>query len=139
MNKSVPTPEPKLKSVNQIREEKEKMEESLYESALTLIEHKARKILASHPSLDEFVMCMGGWLFTRKNSNDDISDIDRSRVPSFARTFMEMMDEFHDMELKVTGEPMRFTAAGPVVRMWGATDGLNGEAVAEKYMEATHD
>ena len=44
-----------------------------------------------------------------------------------------MMDEFDDLELKVTGEPMRFTAQGPIVREWGVCDGLNGAAVAEKY------
>lgn len=44
------------------------------------------------------------------------------------------MDEFSDMELKVTGEPMRFTATGPVVKMWGVTNGLDGAAVAQKYL-----
>ncbi len=122
-----------MKTVLQIKREKEHFELGMYDDALALIETRARKILVSHPNLDEFVMAMGGWLFTKKNSHDDISTVYRERIPAYARTFAEMMDEFDDMELKVTGEPMRFTAQGPVVRMWGVCDGLDGAAVAAKF------
>ena len=118
----------------QIKREKERTDIRLYGMALTLIETRARKILAAHSNLDEFVMAMGGWLFTKKGSDDNISDVYREHIPSYARSFLEMMDEFNDIELKVTGEPMRFTATGPVVRMWGGTDGLDGTAVAQKYL-----
>lgn len=101
--------------------------------ALALIESKARKILSENPVLDEFVMAMGGWLFTRKYGRDDISTVYRERIPSYAMPFTRMMDEFDALELKVTGEPMRFTATGPVVREWGATDLMDGAAVAAKY------
>jgi hypothetical protein len=124
-----------MKTVTQIKREKEKMEQRLYDAALALIEDRARKILVAHPSLDEFVMAMGGWLFSKKNSDDNISDVYGERIPAYARAFCGMMDEFDDMELKVTGEPMRFTAQGPVVRMWGICDGLDGKAVAAKYLE----
>lgn len=118
----------------QIKREKERTDAHLYETAFILIETRARKILVAHPSLDEFVMAMGGWLFTRHGSDDNISDIELSHIPGYVRSFANMMDEFSDMELKVTGEPMRFTATGPVVKMWGVTNGLDGAAVAQKYL-----
>lgn len=96
--------------------------------------HKARKILATHVILDEFVMAMGGWLFTKKDSEDHISTVFREHIPAYAQSFTSMMDEFDDMELKVTGDPIRFTATGPTVRDWGATDGLDGAGVAAKYL-----
>jgi hypothetical protein len=123
-----------MATLTQIKREKERTEIRLYEMALTLIETRARKILAAHSSLDEFVMGMGGWLFTKKDSEDSISDVYRERIPAYTKSFLEMMDEFNDIELKVTGEPMRFTATGPVVRMWGVCDGLDGAAVAQKYL-----
>lgn len=123
-----------MTTLAQIKREKERTDIRLYEMALTLIETRARKILAAHSNLDEFVMGMGGWLFTKKDSEDNISDVYRERIPAYAKPFLEMMDEFNDIELKVTGEPMRFTATGAVVKMWGGTDGLDGAAVAEKYL-----
>ena len=122
-----------METLSQIKREKERTDSRLYRVALRLIEKKARKILIAHPSLDEYVMGMGAWLFTRKGSNDDISTVYEERVPRYAQPFARMMNEFENMELKVTGEPMRFTARGPIVRMWGVCDGLDGAAVAEKY------
>ncbi len=62
-----------------------------------------------------------------------LSPVYREYIPTYAMPFTRMMDEFDDMELKITGEPIRFTAQGPIVREWGGTDGLDGEAVAEEY------
>lgn len=126
----------KLQTLDQIKRERDRTESILYASAFVLIEKRARKILVAHSNLDEFVMAMGGWLFTRHGNDDSISDIELSHIPSYVRSFANMMNEFSDLELKVTGEPMRFTATGPVVRDWGVTNGLDGAAVAKKYGEA---
>lgn len=122
-----------LITVAAIKREKEQTENRLYRMASRLIETRARKILSAHPSLDEFIMGMGAWMFTRRDSQDDISTVYREYIPAYAESFTRMMDEFDDMELKVTGEPMRFTARGSKVTDWGGTDGLDGEGVAAKY------
>jgi hypothetical protein len=120
-------------TVSQIKAKKERFDEEIYACALALVENRARKILRSHSNLDEFVMGMGGWLFSRHGSGDSISDIELSHIPAYVLSFKKMMDEFSDMDLRVTGEPMRFTADGPVVRMWGVCDGLDGVGVAAVY------
>lgn len=102
----------------QIKREKRLADERIYRMALSLIESKARVILIMHPILDEFVMGMGGWMFTKRNSDDSISTVFRDRIPAYAGSFTRMMDEFDDLDLKVTGEPMRFSAKGPIVREW---------------------
>lgn len=123
-------------TLSEIKREKERADARLYGAALKLIESRARKILAAHHNLDEFVMAMGGWLFTQRNGENKISDCDdRQYIPSYALPFARMMDAFDRLELKVTGEPMRFTARGPVVREWGATDGMDGKAVAAQYLK----
>lgn len=124
-----------LPTVRAIKLERERSERILYGSALNLIEKKARALLASHKNLDEFVMAMGGWIFTRKN--DESGDyISMDRCPAYVTSFARMMSEFEDIDLKVTGEPMRFTASGPVVKDWGATDLMDGDAVAKKFATA---
>ncbi len=125
----------KLITVAAIKREKEQTENRLYHMASHLIESRARKILLAHPGLDEFIMSMGAWMFTRHGSMADISPVYREYIPGYAKSFTRMMDEFDDMELKVTGEPMRFTARGPKVTDWGATDGLDGAGVAKRYAE----
>lgn len=97
------------------------------EAASALVEEQARAILRKHPNLHEFVMAMGGWFFTAKKSQD------RSLLPG--EHAMIHPTDYHapryitnsrlanfitewDPYLKVTGEPMRFTADGPVVREW---------------------
>lgn len=122
-----------LATLAQIKRERMQSEDRLYTMALDLIKNKARKILLDHPSLDEFVMAMGGWVFTRKGSRDEISTVYREYIPAYAMLFTRMMDDFDKLELKVTGEAMRFTATGPVVTSWGVTDGLDGAGVARKY------
>jgi len=124
----------KLTTITAIKHEKERTDKRLYTAALHLIETRARAILAAHSNLDEFVMAMGGWIFTRKqNKADHISTVYREHIPAYLKSFTRMMDEFDRMKLKVTGEPMRFTAHGPKVTDWGGTDGLDGAGVAAKY------
>lgn len=105
----------------------EKEIENLYvkasDNASVFVEEQARAILKKHPNLHEFVMAMGSWFFTTKRSkdrtllpgehavlHDEPSYIKNSRLASFIAEW----DEY----LKITGEPMRFTADGPVVRNW---------------------
>jgi hypothetical protein len=122
-----------MKTLQEIKHERMAFEERSYADALELIQSKARKILIAHNDLDEFVMGMGSWLFTRKKDGADISTVYREDIPTFALPFCRMMDEFDDLEMKVTGESMRFTATGPVVYSWGACDLLDGAGVAGKY------
>lgn len=86
----------------------------------------ARKALRDHAELNEFVMAMGGWFFTLKEGemdkmglaatpgNDIIHDC--ADDPRFKD--IEAFISQWDSELGITGEPMKFTAAGPVCREW---------------------
>lgn len=80
--------------------------------ALQEVERRARKILAEHPVLDEFVMAMGTAFFNTKDgrivTNDDLKYL----APVF-----DWIDEW-DSELHLTGTPMRFTAKGKMVTDW---------------------
>jgi hypothetical protein len=126
----------RLATLAQIKRQLMQSETRLYAMSLDLIENKARKLLLDHPCLDEYVMAMGGWLFTRKGRTDDISTAYRECIPAYAMSFTRMMDDFDTVELKVTGEAMRFTATGPIVTSWGGTNGLDGAGVARKYAPA---
>ncbi len=80
--------------------------------ALAELERRARKILAAHPNLDEFIMGMGCAIFTTKEDEN---------LGTEERAYMKPVERFlvrWDNELKLTGEPMRFTATGPVVTNW---------------------
>ena len=85
--------------------------------ASEFVETEARRILREHPALHEFVMAMGIWSFTTREGE--------SYMPGFYTTpkyiknsrlakFIFQWDEY----LKITGEPMRFTADGPTIRNW---------------------
>ena len=80
-------------------------------TALRLLEQKARKILRRHQNLSEFIMSMGCWGFTGKNG--DILHDELHYMSPVVR-LLKKWDEI----LKLTGEPMRFTATGPVIRNW---------------------
>jgi hypothetical protein len=95
--------------------------------AAKFVEIEARKILKTHPNLDEFVMGMGGWFFTRK-----IGTIGRHRmkvIPEESNTIYDnpkyiehsplanFLGEW-DSDLHITGYPMRFTATGPIRTDW---------------------
>lgn len=95
--------------------------------ASKIVEQRARTILCEHPELDEFVMAMGEWFFTYKVGAIDRSGIEilegdsnivhESEELDFAKPIIDLITEW-DNYLKITGEPMRFTAKGPVITEW---------------------
>jgi hypothetical protein len=100
-------------------------------AALILVEAQARAILRRHPALDEFVMGMGMWFFTYKVGARDrcgirlTADMNRClhEPRAYMRPLLDILDELND-DLKLTGEPMRFTAEGPVIHDWGVQNRL---------------
>lgn len=101
----------------------EKRIKTAYQLANTLalehVEYLARTILQQHKNLDEFVMAMGTWYFTKRVNNAagfEILDQDSTRYleNSRLRAFIDVWDQC----LKLTGQPMRFTAEGPVQTDW---------------------
>jgi hypothetical protein len=85
--------------------------------ALIEVERMARKILAEHPNLDEFIMAMGGAFFTVKDRGNG----DEPSIEPYERRYMRTLDRFltqWDSELHLTGIPMRFTATGTIVTSW---------------------
>lgn len=81
------------------------------------VKRLAREILAAHPNLDEFIMAMGGCLFSVKNSRELISPHEKD----YMKVLNEFLEEF-DGDLKITGESIRFRLNGPECTEWGATD-----------------
>ena len=80
--------------------------------ALKHVEALARKILKQHPNLDEYVMAMGTAFFSDCYM-ETISVYDRAYMRSLSK-FLDEWDEY----LKLTGEPMRFTADGKKMTDW---------------------
>jgi hypothetical protein len=80
--------------------------------ALDYVEQTARRILRTLPHLDEFVMGMGGAMFsTTVGENLGLEE------RAYFRPLCNFL--FHwDDTLKLTGIPMRFTAYGPKVSDW---------------------
>lgn len=82
---------------------------------LAIIEREARKVLKDDPTIKEFVMAMGSATFTCLYDGGEellhVEDVDSSLDLKF------ILDEWDDV-FKFTGEPMRFTATGPVRREW---------------------
>jgi len=76
--------------------------------ALEILEKRARKILRQHPNLKEFVMGMGMASF-----GDHKGEVVEAAYMEPVFSFLFEWDS-----LKLTGEAMRFTADGPVVRNW---------------------
>jgi hypothetical protein len=91
--------------------------------ALLEVELQARKILSQHKNLDEFVMGMGGWFFTRNDKEHTIVHNDSNgispseRTPKYTRRLQTFIDKW-DNDLKITGNPMRFTANGKTITDW---------------------
>lgn len=98
------------KQLDELRAEQETL-------ATQFVIQEARKLLVRHARLKEFVMCMGSWFFLDQQGLI-IHDYPSYLVDSTLATFISRWDE----ELKITGEPMRFTVDGPIVRDWGAID-----------------
>jgi len=94
--------------------------------AVMEVEKLARKILRDHPHLDEFVMAMGTFFFTDKKGNS-IATWDSKLMPNYeyrtfdTRKYFKPLNDFiteWDPVLKITGEPMRFTATSPIKTNW---------------------
>lgn len=93
------------------------------------VERLARKALREKPELEEFIMAMGTAFFSYKEvpeppkgCSDEVWDA-YSKTKELPRTeeVCTELDEFimeNDSTLKLTGEPMRFTANGPKVTEW---------------------
>lgn len=89
-----------------------KLHNEAVDLALKEVEKRARKILSSHPGLDEFVMGMGVAVLTKKDG-EYVHREDAKYTDSLYR-FIDRWDEY----LKLTGEPMRFTATGAKHNRW---------------------
>ena len=91
---------------------------------LELVELEARKLLARHPNLDEFVMGTGDWYITRKQGSrcrdmtvcygDDAITLAvcPDACPAYAKP-LEALIERYEKRLHITSESMAFTAKGP--------------------------
>lgn len=89
-----------------------------YNLAVEMVEQKARKLLKMHPILHEFTMAMGLAFFNDKMGNA-IEPESKNYLQQFDDLIHTLEDDFN---LKVTGEPMRFTADGPKITEWGGYD-----------------
>ena len=79
------------------------------------VEKMARQILINHKKLKEFIMAMGTWFFVDRNGNNvDFYDVKQYTALESLHSFICKWDS----ELKITGEPMRFTATGPKIIEW---------------------
>lgn len=93
-------------------------------AALSVVAQRARKILVTHPHLDEFVMGMGTWFFTRKlGTKDDLNMPVRKGKNDIAercRYMVPVGDFIDDWDhcFSLTGTPIRLRATGPVVTNW---------------------
>lgn len=95
-----------------LKKEIQKHLDAAYAVAVKEYERMAREIMRKHPNLVEFMNGMGRVFFVDKNG-DMIHTNDRS--------YLSPIDDFlceWDEQLHLTGDPMRFTADGPVVRDW---------------------
>jgi len=83
--------------------------------AFQYVEEQARKILREHTNLEEFVMAMGSCCFstTINGRHDNLGLEDRA----YFKPLQDFIWEWDDT-LGILGEPMRFTADGPVIREW---------------------
>lgn len=89
------------------------------ERALEHVEYLARTILQQHKNLEEFVISMGVWYFTKKANNAlgyEVVDSDSAKYLRESRLAYFLVD--WDDELKILSQPMRFTAEGPVRTDW---------------------
>lgn len=96
------------------------------EMASSKVEQMARTILRNHPHLDEFIMAMGSYSFTTKTGGN-IDPISSRMNSSYnyvyydTHKYLKPLNDFigeWDQYLKITGEPMRFTATGKKITDW---------------------
>ncbi len=83
-----------------------------------LVVNRARDILKTHKNLDEFIMAMGTWFFTRKDG-ENFDDGTTYTSPRYIREspLVKLIRDY-DRMFGITGESMRFTADGPIRRKW---------------------
>lgn len=107
-----------MSTEQKILELKKKMDEVFFMS-YDITEDLARKILKDNPQLDEFIMCMGSFFFTDKKGND-IDTFNSVVSKRLEKSFQPLNDFICDWDntLKITSEPMRFTANGPKITDW---------------------
>lgn len=93
----------------------QKLVDEARDLALNYVEEQARKILRQHPNLTEFVMAMGSCTFSTviNGREDNLGLEDRA----YFKPLQDFIWEWNDI-LGILGEPMRFTADGPVIREW---------------------
>lgn len=91
------------------------------------VEIMARKILANHPYLNEFIMAMGSYFFTVKNSDRHINPTTQKMNASWEYYYVDTFNYLKPLNkfihkwndvLKITGDPMRFTAKGKKITNW---------------------
>lgn len=75
---------------------------------------EARSILKADPMLDEFIIGMGTWFFTTKGKVEILDESDAPIGQTLLADFLCTWDQY----LRVTGNPMRFTATGEIRRDW---------------------
>lgn len=94
--------------------------------ALKEVEKESRKILCKHPQYKEFVMAMGSCFFTTAEKGETVDllrQVYRNGGYSYELTYkyfgqlQKIFDEWTPY-LKLTGEPMRFTATGKMIKNW---------------------
>lgn len=82
-------------------------------NALLLVKQIAVDILKKEKDLDEFIMCMGFWLFTYKKDNTDYVDNSDSRVADMLNFI-----NIYNSELEITGMSIRVKADGQARFDW---------------------
>jgi hypothetical protein len=82
-------------------------------NALLLVKQIAVDILKKENDLDEFIMCMGFWLFTYKKDNTDYVDNSDSRVADMLNFI-----NIYNSELEITGMSIRVKADGQARFDW---------------------
>lgn len=89
---------------------------SMNDLALPEVERLARKCLSQNPiKIKEFVMCMGTFFFT-----DQTGEVLYSNIAEKYSGYKPLNDFICEWDgiLKLTGEPMRFTATGIKITDW---------------------
>lgn len=84
--------------------------ERVYQRAKDELIRRAREVLRKHRDLDEFVMAMGSWFFTKNSESIEYDD-------SRCKAVTDFMDEW-DSVFNLSGDPMRFHAYGDIVTEW---------------------
>lgn len=82
---------------------------------LTIIEREARRVMREDPTIKEFVMARGVAMFNCVDEQGNEEILHANDIDAFDLEFI--LSDWDDV-FKFTGEPMRFTADGPVRREW---------------------